>query len=425
MGFRVGQEKGRRGWYVFVDRPSALRLKKGGKTARRKGGDTREEALKNALRIEAELLQQWAKEADTGPFMAAREQAQATGMPLDEALDDTLRAANYKPQERQRLLLGLYDKADLEKQGLEAKLTRSEEAKLEEVKSDIRPWSEWVTERCLLEEVTASTVTNWRSKLKQLSEWYGSSIVGTMTRKQASAYKLHMVHKKMKTNTILNYIGAFNGFWNYAINNGEITGENIWEGQKKNLPKPQKRQPLDPQLLEAAETKAEQHGDVRFWFGRYQGLRKEDYCGLRWCDLDTNAGVMRLKRYEWNGQKRSLKLKEGGERTIPIHSKLIQKIRLMLPEALTRNDNEPISPKDYKSHLENWGSKRATCFTKNYGFQSHDLRSYVVTQMMLQNINPYYLHAITGHTVPGTSKVVMGYVAPTLDQVREVLELLE
>ncbi len=409
---------------MFVDRPSALRLKKGGKTARRKGGNTREEALKNALRIEAELLQQWAKEADADPFMAAREQAQATGLPLDEALDNTLRAENYKPEERERLLLGLYDKADLEKQGLEATLSRSEEAKLEEVKSDISPWTEWVKERCLLEDVAASTVVNWESKLKKLSDWYGSSIVGTMTRKQAKDFKLELVHRKLKPNSITNYLGAFSGFWNYAINNGELKGENIWEGQKRNLPKPKKRQALDPRLLEAAETKAEQHGDVRFWFGRYQGLRKEDYCGLRWCDLDMNAGVMHLKRYEWNGQKRNLKLKEGGERTIPIHSKLIQKIRLMLPTALTRNDNDPIWPKDYNHKIENWGSAWGIRFSRAYGFGSHDLRSYVVTQMMLKNINPYYLHAITGHTVPGTSKVVLGYVAPTLDQVREVLELL-
>ena len=51
MPLRVGQESGRRGWYVFVDRPKELRERRGGKTVRRKAGETREEALKNALRI--------------------------------------------------------------------------------------------------------------------------------------------------------------------------------------------------------------------------------------------------------------------------------------------------------------------------------------------------------------------------------------
>ena len=31
MPFRVGQESGRRGWYVYVDRPKELRKKRGGK----------------------------------------------------------------------------------------------------------------------------------------------------------------------------------------------------------------------------------------------------------------------------------------------------------------------------------------------------------------------------------------------------------
>ena len=53
------------------------------------------------------------------------------------------------------------------------------------------------------------------------------------------------------------------------------------------------------------------------------------------------------------------------------------------------------------------------------------LRSHVVTQMMKSNINPFFLHAITDHKVPGTSSVVLGYVRPTVSEVRKVLELLE
>ena len=54
MPFRVGQESGRKGWYVYVDRPKTHRPRRGGKTVRRKAGDSREEALRNALSIEAE-----------------------------------------------------------------------------------------------------------------------------------------------------------------------------------------------------------------------------------------------------------------------------------------------------------------------------------------------------------------------------------
>ena len=96
----------------------------------------------------------------------------------------------------------------------------------------------------------------------------------------------------------------------------------------------------------------------------------------------------------------------------------------MLPDAAKKNEKSPIWHEDYKAKLQCWGATCAETFTYRYGFGSHDLRSYVVTQMMKCNINPFFLHSITGHRVPGTSQVVLGYVSPTTEEVREVLELL-
>ena len=135
--------------------------------------------------------------------------------------------------------------------------------------------------------------------------------------------------------------------------------------------------------------------------------------------------VIHLRRYDWQGQRRNLKLKEGGERTIPIHSELLWRIKKYLPKVITQNDDTPIWKDDHKSKLECWRARWAEHFKDRYGFGSHDLRSYVVTQMMKSNINPFFLHAITGHKVPGTSSVVLGYVRPTVSEVRKVLELLE
>ena len=48
--------------------------------------------------------------------------------------------------ERDRLLLGLHDRLDVEAQG-KVQLSREEHAQLEGIKTDIRPWKEWVIER--------------------------------------------------------------------------------------------------------------------------------------------------------------------------------------------------------------------------------------------------------------------------------------
>ena len=45
-----------------------------------------------------------------------------------------------------------------------------------------------------------------------------------------------------------------------------------------------------------------------------------------------------------------------------------------------------------------------------------------MTQLLLKNVSPYLLKELTGHSVPGLGKVVAGYVRPTIEEVREVLE---
>ena len=423
MGIRVGRESGRRGWYVFVDRPLRHRQGKGSNVVRRKAGNTEAEARRNAPRIAAELYDEWDGVA-SAPWTTAKQVSDAGHLSLPEALEEELRKAGWDSKARDRVFAALHG------EGIDA-LTDEEQARVTEVTATTRTWESWIAERNKVERPAASTRVNWETKLRGIAEWKRSDYLGEMTRKDANAYKLYLIDKGFTTNSLKNYIGTFSGFWNWAISIGEIEGGNIWSGLKKGLPAAEKREAIPAEQMAAAESKADRMQDIRFWFGRYQGLRKEDYCGLRWCDIDMEQGTLDIKRYEWTNpkgnskQSRNLKLKEGGERTVPIHSKLMEKIRLYLPEAANRSDAEPIWPDDYKPGLERWGARWAERHTDRYGFGSHNLRAYVVTKMMKRNINPFFLQAITGHNVPGASSVVAGYVAPSIEEVREVLELLD
>ena len=82
------------------------------------------------------------------------------------------------------------------------RLSREEHSQLEAIKTGVQPWMEWVRERKALEERAASTVVNWETKLRGLAAWYGSDFVGTITRKEANAYKLHMKESGMSANSI-------------------------------------------------------------------------------------------------------------------------------------------------------------------------------------------------------------------------------
>ena len=194
---------------------------------------------------------------------------------------------------------------------------------MDAAQSNIGTWQDWIATRRREKPVAAITIRTWETKLKLLADWLGTDQVGIITRSQAHDFKVNMLENNFKVHSTKSYLSAYSGFWNWAIRAGKLETTNVWEGLKKGLGNGDKRQALDPELLAKAEAKADKINDICFWFGSYQGLRKEDYWGLRWCDVDTDQKVIHLKRYVWKGQKRNLKLKESGQRTIPIHSKLL------------------------------------------------------------------------------------------------------
>ena len=193
-----------------------------------------------------------------------------------------MRAAGWTRDRRNRVMAALIaPEGELEKQGFEP-LDTTTQAEVTALAEGVSTWQEWVKLRTMAERnLSQSTIRNWESKLRGLAEWLGHDNVGVMDRKQAFEYKLHLM-TSLKELTVLQYIGSFNGLWNWAIRSGQIKGENIWTGLKKGLSSESGKEPLDPVALRQAELKADQLEDIRFWFGRYQGLRKEDYCGLRW-----------------------------------------------------------------------------------------------------------------------------------------------
>lgn len=426
MAARVRQIKGKPGWYVFLDVPRWVRQLKGGSaTIRFKGGATEAEAKRNMLVIEAEQLTKW--EALRDPLANAGLVANQTGERIDRVVDELMRSAGWSLEMRDRVMASMVLDADeLERQQIKP-INQQMQGVVDGLASGVSTWQQWVALRQRDQrQIGRSTITNWNSKLKGLSAWLGHDHIGVMTRQQAFEYKLNMMQEQGKADiSVVTYISCFSGMWNWAIRSGQLEGENIWEGLKKGLSRNIDKDSLETATLREAEQKADALQDIRFWFGRYQGLRKEDYCGLRWCDIDMDKGVFHLLQYEWNGQRRNLKMKKRGERTIPIHSKLAERIKLYLPEALTNNSEEPIWSDDYRATIESWGSRFAERFKDRYLFGTHDLRSYVVTELLKLNVSPYFLKEITGHTVPGMGKVVAGYVRPNIEQVREVLELLD
>ena len=63
-------------------------------------------------------------------------------------------------------------------------------------------------------------------------------------------------------------------------------------------------------------------------------------------------------------------------------------------------------------------------YSKKYGVRAHDLRSFAVTKLTLEGVTPFIIYEITRHSIPGISDVVKIYTRPTIEEVRQAMELI-
>jgi integrase len=445
------QIKGRRGYYVNIPVPRALqrhinealrsglalseqtqRLAKKG-TIQKKAADTLEEARK----------------------VLAREQVAAQA--LFDAIEEEVRTAGRKGPEELRAKYWAWKKLEEENQdtqhqddgllsadeSLEQEIyervnpifnprkptleqyTEQDEALLktaQALKQGLHHWSEWTKER----EVTSAEVRptqkkRWETILRMVTEWTNEEYPQRITKKQAVEYKRHLLTRRTtkgttpKQSTVAKELRDLSAFWNWASRH-EWASTNIWEGLASGL-EGSEIQPLPVcELVEAADQKAMATADLMYLIQRFTGCRKQAVCGLRRKDIDLENGLIHFVEYREDGRIR--KLKNGQEAHVPIHSKL----RPLLEKAIPSLPDGAIWPNQYKPSEETWGDRYGDTFPDKYGFNSHDLRRIVETQMAEENVSPYFAFYITGHRVPGTSKVTQQYVRPTAEELREIVE---
>ena len=417
---KLAQIKGRSGYYLIVAVPRALRGVIRSSKITKKAGDTRAEALRNRPELLLQIEQRLREAAGSDPIAKTFEAAKPEdGSDFVWELERNMKAAGHTEAEINTLIHGA---EAVREQGLEVAEVPKLEARLKAAEKGITSYLQWMERRRIEELPTASTYANWKSRLSMLSKWLGSEFVGAMSKQQAVEYKSVLLgrnsHQSVRT-----AINTLKSFWSWAEAHGEVS-ENIWTGLTRKLASSPKKEAITLELMDAARAKADELHDIQFWIQITQGCRKGDHGGLRWCDIDTDKRVIRYENWEADGKVRRLKGKAKDEREVPINSLLLSKLELMLPEAFTNNSFELIWSDDYKPALEAWAVKWAERFTDRYKFSSHNLRSYVVTKLINSNVSLFVLYEITRHKVPGMSEVVSGYVRPTLEELRPVVENL-
>ena len=284
-----------------------------------------------------------------------------------------------------------------------------------------RTYEELLEERVLYEKPRQSTQKNWQSHIKKIKTFAGSSYPHVVTKEIANKFKKHLMGE-MSDNSARATISCLKGFWSYGVASGYLE-TNVWDGLTKKLEKAVKHKLPSDEVIRAADQRAEESNDVRYWVMRYTGCRKGDANGLRFCDVDLEKGYVWFREWEQGGVRRHLKGGDADERQVPIHSKLRPWLEALM--AGNEGSSEPIWPKAYKPSVESWGDGWAGSFKQKFGFNSHDLRRRAVTQLMVAKVSPFVLFEVTRHTIPGMSDVVKLYVRPAPEEVKEAVETIQ
>lgn len=401
---KIVERKGRSGFYLCVPVPSKLRKRLRKNAVFRKAGNTKAEALKRRTELLVTVENEFRrllKEDVVSEVMRLCDPGSDLFMDL---LDQTLRERGYK---------GGTDNLHTDN-----KLGNRTTAALE----GNTDYTDWIQKRVVEEAPSKSTIRQWETRLGGLAKWHGSDYLTSMTKEDAVRWKNEKINE-LNNSSLVVYIGGFRSFWNWLIANGQVT-ENIWEGLTRKLKVRSKQEHVDQDVLDTAKELADQKKDIGFWIQYYTGCRKAEHQGLRYSDIDMTTNTIRFEQYTYKHITRNLKGREKDERTVPIHPVLREKILALLPDAVTNTEAVPIWINQYRESVEGFGATWSDTFSRRYGFTSHKLRSYVVTQLINNNVSPYMLQAVTRHSVPGMSQVVSGYVRPTMEQLREVINKL-
>ena len=315
MGYRVKQFPPRNGWYVVLDVPAwAMEAMGCSNVIKKKLGDTKSEATAKAVQFVAKEQQKWEVRADRREVnvqeifrdsqSAVEEMTDPTGdggsPSAEEEFLHRLQGSGLSPDKLAQIEL-ILNEGSIRGGALAALSDTIDEATGHGRPKGGQTWEKWIERRERTEEGATSTSAKWRTVLSWVSDWYGSNHLGTMTRKDAARFNEHMAtHKRrgpggLKPAARENYIGALASCWGWAVEVEEVE-ENIWSGLRKRIPKSAPKEPLSEELVIASQATAEQFEGLRYWFGRYQGLRREDYNGLRWCDVDLKERVIHLQQ---------------------------------------------------------------------------------------------------------------------------------
>jgi integrase len=404
------RRQGRDGWYFQRRVPPKLAGSIGCAMWRRKAGNTIGEAKRNALVFleETDQLIRQARGEQLNPeqqilsLLPDREQLKKDmdeyGLDVHEVIGGITRESMYlddigtpNPRyvELHELATGVLDGT----------------AKPPKTADDL------ITLATLLKSPAVSTRKEWERHLEKLMEHSQRQFITALTREDALAYRQHLL-STTAASTTKTRLRFLSGLFNVAVDEGWIDG-NPFEGLTKRIRS--KATVKEVVRLDEADnnwTKLPKHHQLLWHILRWSGSHASEAAGLRWEDIDLEAGTISFKAHETRPLKNVFR-----ERVIPIHPKLMEILK-----GVDGDTNGLIFPWSYNPKRARWAE--GMHWSDILGVSPKATRDWAASCLRMKDVNERTIGKLFGHS-PSKTSITGVYGSVDIETMRRALDQLE
>jgi len=234
--------------------------------------------------------------------------------------------------------------------------------------------------------------------------------IDEITEDDARKYRDHLIDT-VSGNTAKTRIGYVKALFNVAKEEGWIES-NPFDCINRRYIK-SVATPKQVKLLDDVDKKVEvltEYQQCLYWLMRYTGTDVSEAAGLRYEDIDLNAGVIHIRSKDIRPLKN-----EYRTRDLPI----IQPLKERLTALLRKQARGHIFPGLYDERSARWASNLS--WERKLGISPKACRDAVATQLRDKDINERVLGAILGHSPKNSTGV---YWSVSMEAKRNALEKL-
>ncbi len=255
----------------------------------------------------------------------------------------------------------------------------------------------WDIERGSL---SPSTLRGYNTLRGHVVDYFGRRRLSSITTSDIVRYYQSLAKLGYAKKSVKNHKIVINRIFHFAIVEGYISSNPAKEAELPRGLTETKRRPATPA---EEQTIAAMCAQKKVWIlpivALYTGMRKGELIGLKYKDIDLDAGVINVERSAWYAKGGKVEIKstktEAGERIIPI----LDPLRPLLAEAVNNKPPEhfvfggalPLKEKKYRVMYKNFQAQTGITAT------AHQLRKSFATMAVTADVSPDVLKTIFGH----------------------------